>query len=204
MAFLAPVCLFGQVTAVNLGLVEGAPNVMYQGIEHRMKIIGVDSAAFLGLDASSGKVYPSYKWDEFTVYAGLADTLTLTIRCVGQPDTKVVFAVEHWVNPIAWLGSLQDTVASVDEILADPILHAPMPGTYMKEYFQVFAFELKLIGRDGKLLADFPRTHGNQLSRAHTKKIKKLKHGDVLKFSCTATCPDCTLRRLPDLNIHVR
>lgn len=204
LACSVPFFLDGQVNVVNLDLVDGAPNVFYQGFEHNVKVVGVDSSKFLGLGVSEGKVFPSRDWNRFVVNMGSAETTTLTIHCADIPDTNVVFTAGNWVDPVAWLGMLPDTVATVEEILEHPVLHAPMPGSYLKEYFHVMTFDLKLISAEGGDLFEFQRSFGNRLLPKQIREIKRLKSGDVLRFSCIATCPSCALRKLPDLNIHVR
>lgn len=191
----------------NVSLVEGAPNVFYVGITNKIQIVGLDSADLKGLKSNNGNVsHSNSEWSVFEVSRTTGDTATITVRTKGHGTIRIGFSVRDFSGePRVSLGALTDTIATVNEILSDPALHVALPETYLKEWFHVFEFSLDLTSSSGSVMARFEDSSGNAFTQRQSDQIKLLEPGDVLRFTrLIATCPECALRSLGVMTIHIK
>jgi hypothetical protein len=209
---LCPVLLsslgaIAQVSVKNVDLVEGAPNVLYESWDNKVQILGLDSADLRDLTTSNGTISRSNNaWNTFTIRCKTGDSAILTIRAKGHKKTQTQFAIQKLNGAThVSLGTLTDTIATINEILSDPYLHVSLPKTYLKEWFRVVRFSLDLTSSSGSVMARFEDSRGNALTQRQMDQIKLLEPGDELRFTeMIATCPECALRSLGTMTIHIK
>ena len=200
-------CSIAQVSVKNVDLIDGAPNVLYAGFNNWVQVVGLDSADFKDLKTNNGKVFRSnQEWSLFQISGTTGDTATVTVRTNGHGKSRIGFSVRKLSGEVhVSLGALTDTIATVNEILSDPTLHVTLPETYLKEWFHMFEFSLDLTSPSGSVMARFEDSGGNTLTQRQLDQIKLLEPGDVLRFTrLIATCPQCALRSLGTMTIHIK
>jgi hypothetical protein len=204
LLLLAPVVSVAQVGLLNKSLTEPELDILYRGIENRIEVTGVDDMETLELRTLGGQTHRySEATSAFLVKARSTSMDTLELFHAGVLMLSKTYETRIIEDPVARIGDITDTVATVEEILRDPTLHVFIPGSHYAHCFQVAYFELALFGIAGDTLHHCERSWGDTLGKPHIRQIRKLRKGERISVVITRGCPSCTLVRLRPLTITI-
>jgi len=98
---------------------------------------------------------------------------------------------------------IKDSVASVNQLLANPFLYVDLPGCYYKSNFYITSFTATFIGGDLDSLKTY--AVGNLLTNEQKELIKKLNTGNKIYFDqIYSLSPDSRRRKLKSFTITIK
>lgn len=182
LSCLIPLTLFAQVDIRNISLSKSDLNLLYVGVDNEIKVRGIEFDSSYILTSSSGKVAKGYN-NEILVRVDRKGIDTLRIHFDNKLIFLKVFEKRNIFDPIAHLGSIIDTVTTVDEILENPILFAKIPDCYYEIRCKVNSYIPMFIKNPSDTIKTFKRVIDNELNKEAIEIIKKLKPGDKIVFN---------------------
>jgi hypothetical protein len=197
-----PAKLLGQVDILNIDLTDSTLNFIYTGLDNDLLITGLRDTSELKFTGYKIKVTRN------------KDRLIATSSSVGIDTLKVfkkdklllakVFEIRKWATPFVRLGDIKDTVASVQEIILNPVL-IYVRQDYYRYYSWVEQFALTITGAKGNTLRPLESVEGNRLTEEMLRDIKKLKPGNKLSFEfIRIACADCSRPTMPAFTIMIK
>ena len=145
--FLSSLLSYGQIEIKNFSLIYPDMNLLYVGIENHIEITGIKDTTNLTLTSVTGEVlkFKSHKSNEFLLKQQYTKADTLRLYQAGKLILTKIYEVKSIGYPIAQLGKITDSIATVKEILAEPILCVVIPDCYYDHRFQIISFESLII-----------------------------------------------------------
>lgn len=145
--FLLPGSSFSQLDLINTSLTDPHKNILYLGIENVIQIIGLDHDDSLRIESSSSKVFRSdWRGEHYRIVMPVDRSLdTLLVYGNNVLLLRKVFEVHRLSDPIAQLGNITRSSATVSEILQDPTLSVVIPDCFYDHTFRVLGFEVYVI-----------------------------------------------------------
>jgi hypothetical protein len=198
----------GQVRLRNLSLFRPDTNILYVSYENALAVRGKQSgeSLFLEIPQDAGHIHQ------------LADTLflltprqpgDLTVRVYGIRNGKKrllqtsPFTVRFIEDGKPRVGSSEDTVMTVREILANPTLNIYMPGSFLRHHLRVISASVSLSKTRGDGLFS-NEIQGNTLCGDQLGAIARLKPGDKIYFSdIRVGCPSSRVMNMGGLTIRI-
>ncbi len=203
---LLPLNLSAQIDLINVSLTDSSKSVIYIGVDNTIEVRGIPSDPNIKITASELRIEKS-KWNENQYYCYASERGKDEIK-IYRNDTLIftkLFTIDRINDPIVYFGDLTDTIATVKEVLRNPLLHVEIPNCYYDHGFRIFEFE---VGFFIKSLGDTVitgRTNGFKLLKEHLKIIEQLEAGEKIIFSrMKATCNDCITRSFKPFSITIR
>ncbi len=171
--------VIAQVKIINLSLLKPDSNILYVGIENKLKIQGLENFNNIrlfhdGLRANSSKDgifylhVPSRGISKIKIYY-------LKKRIISREFYKNVIP-----SPIAGLGIFSDTTISILDIINEQELKVFLPNCILNMKFGIRNFNTKIVSKKG--VQDFGLTYGNKLPSNLITIISKLESGDKIIF----------------------
>jgi len=203
--FFIPINVFSQPEIKNISLTVPDSSILYIGIENKIEVTGIKDKPYLRLKSGKGEII-RHNLNPFlfllTVTGKDSDVVEL-YENNNLVFTKT-FSVRKLADPVPVFGTLADSVATVDEIILNPVINVLLPGCYYKHSYRVIYFKATVLSSKGRVDV-FDKEGGNRLTKDQLKSIKQLKKGNkILLTEITATCFDCANRRLRDLTITIK
>ena len=205
---LFPVFLNAQISIINRSLIDSTQNILYIGVDNILKI--------------SGKQYDPVK--QHTVIMGGGGTLqkkekgVYTLRVEEETDNcqiwvteknKPVFKQNYRCriiegNPIARLGGVRDSFATIEQIVTSPSLIVEIPGTFYKQQCKVISFALSM---DCQIFEDMwhEEITGHIIPEGAISRIRKVRKGSGIFFdNIYAVSTDGRRRKLKPFMITIK
>jgi len=201
-----PFSLTAQIDFQNVSLTKPDMQILYcEGLENRIQITGADGVHSLILTASEGTVN-IIEENLFGVRLFPETSDTLKLYRNGKLILSKIYDSKKLGEFIAQLGSITTGRATIQEIIFNPVIHiVTIPESYYNHQFRVISFIAEMVTQSGDTIQSFEQGAGNRLTEEHFSAIKKLKIGQKLVLHhITATCPGCSLRRFPPIEIEIR
>lgn len=105
-------------------------------------------------------------------------------------------------DPIVLLGNYFENKLNISEILSSKQLNIILLNSLYNKKYSVFSYVVEFISKE---ISFKEKINGMKLSSSFYSVAKHLRRGDNIIFqNIKVTCPDCILRRLPDLYIEVK
>jgi hypothetical protein len=171
---------YSQVDLLNTSLTVSTKKIAYIAYNNELKINGlnIDASTYI---LSRGERLNRY--DSIFAYIPMLpiETDTLTIVHQGKEAAKIVYSIEHLLEPKIVFGDIKGSEVSVEELLENPGLHVSYEPQYAIANYYVSACELIItpLGKKSKTMI----IYGNAFSPKQLKTISKLKPGDRLLFN---------------------
>ncbi|MBN8667252.1 MAG: hypothetical protein J0M30_07065 [Chitinophagales bacterium] len=203
--FSLQISLLAQPKFFNLSSQDPNDKELYIGVEN---YIGLQTSTYfvknVRFSISHGtltKVGPNKYL--INVAAEKPDTLKL------YEDDSLVHSETYQVKkvpyPIAQLANTKDTLLTVKQILANPIISVYLPDCKYKHQFQVLSFRTRFSKSNMNLLASFDLSIGSYLPDKQIKTVKSLKTNDKIQFyDIIYKCPKCGTQQLNSLTITIK
>jgi hypothetical protein len=194
---------YAQTSIQNISLTNPDLTILYVGIDNIIVFNGQEADSTIKLVSTTGQ---AIKWsNKFIVRHSSATTDTLRVYLSDKLLTSQIYDVKIIGSPIAQLGNIKDTFTTIQEILIEPTINAVIPDCYYDHRFRVVSFSISITNKDDKQILRREGIQNNQLDEKIKKIISTLKSGDRIKLTnITATCPDCALRRLNNIDLTIK
>nr|MBC8146470.1 hypothetical protein [Bacteroidota bacterium] len=151
-----PISIFSQVDLKNRSLTDSNLAILYIGIYNEIKITAYKVDSTFNIKSSNGKVIESdWRNNSFTVKPHLGTVDTLTLFQNGKLILSKIYELKRIPDPIAQLGNITDTTATIKEILSNPELRIILPNCNYKMSFRVISYSALLIQNSGDTLNEY-------------------------------------------------
>lgn len=207
IALLGSTISFGQIDLVNTSLKDSTQKILYLGTSNKIEVIGLDrdsstvyqlenTKGIARIDRSDSLIFSVSKFPYQT-----HDTL----RLFKGEDMIIaqVFKLETISDPIAQLGSIQDSTAKIEEILTEPLINVVLPDCIYKHPFSCLRFETSFFQRNGDPINTLSGRN-KYLTRDQRLIIETLESGDRVEFTqlkCAGS--DSAVRKLKSFTIYI-
>ena len=194
-----------QITISNHSLTDTTQNIFYIGIDNLIKISGEQyniserSMTITGGGATISGVGRTYiiKVQKET------DDCRITIYVNRKRIFEKKFICRKIGDIVVKCGGLNDSIATVNQVLANPFLFIDIPGSYYKHNYSIGSFNSVFISHDFDSLRTF--SVGNLLSDEQKELTKKLNSGDKIFFDQVyALSPDSIRRKMKSFLITIK
>lgn len=192
----------GQINIINQSLTDSSLNILYIGVDNRIKVAGYNDTYSLTITGAGGTFFKIEK-NKYVVTVRSPTKLCEIMLLKGNKNVfKKTFRTEYIKSePLATLAGFKDTAIKASRILLNPFISVIQPGCYYNNGNRVISFNAVFIqGADSTLTF----TAGNQLSEEQIQLIKQLSFDDIIYFDdIRATCYSCRAFRLPSFWVKV-
>lgn len=201
-----PLTIFSQVDLKNISLTNPDLAILYIGIHNEIELTGLEydstyivkyTKGFARInDWGNGKfhVIPRIKTKD-TLYLYRNDNLIFT----------KIFELKRLPDPIAQLGDITDTIATIKEILSNPNLNIILPNCYYKMSFRIVKFRALLIQNSGDTLNEYKSNWSCTLPRPLVFDIMYSNAGDrIVLYYITVRSADSCDRTLNQIRITIK
>jgi len=192
-----------QTSIQNISLTNPDLNILYVGVDNIVEVKGLDTDTTIKIVSATGQVT---KWlNKFVVRQSLATSDTLSVYLSDKLIETRIYDIKKIGNPVAQLGNITDTTATIQEILSETKINAVIPDCYYDHRFRVIRFSILITDSNHVQLFRQEDISNNQLSEKTINSISKLKSSDRITLTeITATCRDCALRRLNNIALTIK
>lgn len=193
------------MTIKNMSLVKPDSNILFYPIDNKIQVLGTNQKTHI--ISKNGSTITSYDSNTFRVTPKTLKPDTLLVYAGKELLLKKIFIVDTIPNPGIQLGYIQHDTATVQEILANKVLHAMFKGSLLNDPIQVLGFSTTFIGPDDDMLNIYiPPIEGNMLSEEQLAIIKQLKKNSKILFDdiIIAITSNPKKRRLAPFAITIR
>lgn len=230
--------VWGQVSFENLSLNDPEQNQFCKGVVNLIYIVGTKNDTTLILKSANDGVLISKKGNtkfELSVNSiPSGSTIQLDLYQQGKYLLTESFDVKHIGDPIARLGILTDSLATIEQIVSNPKLSVVTPGCCYNSGFKITSFQLEVIRsgitkqflksievdtihseniETGELEITIEKkepytksqTSGDKLTETQLRFIKTLSEGDkVIISQIMVVNPGSSIRQLKELIITIK
>jgi hypothetical protein len=196
-----------QIIISNLSLADTTKNIFYLGVENKIHITGKDYDPVNGKLAVSGGacILKKIEKGSYVLLCGAeTDDCMMWYSEKGQLVFKQKFICRTINSEVTVkYGGIKDSIASVNQLLANPFLYIDLPGSYYKHNYYITSFNAIFISQD----LDSLKTNslGSLLTNEQKEIIKKLKPRDKIFFDeIYGLSPDGRRRKLKSFTITIR
>lgn len=188
---------------INTSLTKPELNIIYQGTESIIEVIGFNNQSNLKLLSAAGegeklksntfKIKSSYnKKDTLKVYSGYKLLYTK------------IFEVQKVKDLVVRVGHIQGPFTSVQELLENNMLKVYIPDCYYAFKIGIRSYEISLIRNSGETFYS-EKAPGNEFGFYALEKIKKLKGGDkVVIKNAIGSGPGGATILLPEITLYIK
>ena len=205
LSLLFSFSLRSQIVITNLSLTDTTQNIFYIGVDNVVKISGKEykplnqSVVITG----GGATMTGLMGDHIIKVQKETDECSMWIYENRKRIFEKKFICRTIGDVIVRYGGLNDSIATVNQILANPFLFIDIPGSYYKHNYHITSFTAIFISHDLDSLRTF--SVGNLLTDDQKELIKKLNSGDKIFFDqIYALSPDDRRRKLKPFIIIVK
>ena len=190
-----------QPDILNISLTDSTKNILFVGVDNRLLLKNI-SLTQGSLSIRNGVLVTKLA-KEFVARVN-SDSTKAVITFTKK--NKVVFSKEFEIasipDPVARLGYIPDSIASIGQILANPYLTSGC-NCYLNYPVYIISFKLSINKVQGDEYGGFAT--GNKLTGEQIKQIRECSSGDKLVFTdIRALGPDSRTRKLPDFTITIK
>jgi hypothetical protein len=197
--------LYGQARLVNLSLSDSSRKILYIGVENHLKLYGTKDQTHIIINIYGGGILTIKGNNEYIVKASATGINSIRVLQDGKQILKQEFTVETLAPIEVSVGFIKDSVATVDEILKNPLLRIGFPNNFYRHQYSVVSFVASLAFAANKELDVEFENIGSQFSGELIEQIKKLREGDYVTIhNIRVTCPGCRTRKLVPIIILVK
>ena len=199
---LFPLFIHGQIEIYNRSLTDSTLNILYSGIENHMRLKGIGNSKNYTVSISTGETL-AIDQGRFDVY-GRSDSLTiLTIK----KNDKKIFQKTYTVRPlkkmVVRVGLIKDSIASKNEVLANPFLNALIPESFWNCKFYITSFSATFIVN--RIDSLFTESKYSTFTKEQIELLKTLSSGDRIYFSeIILGCINCRSSKLPPFTLYIK
>lgn len=196
--------VYSQVTIKNLSLVKPDSNILFYPIDNKLKVSGTNQKTHI--ISKNGSTISAYDSNTFRIIPKTLRPDTLLVYAGKELLLKKIFTVDTIPNPSLQLGYIQNDTATIQEILANKVLHAMFKGSLLYDPIRILSFSTTFIGPDDSTLNIYiPPIEGNMLSEEQVAIIKQLKKNSKIQFDAIiAMTSNPKPRRLAPFAITIR
>jgi hypothetical protein len=198
--FLASVCK-GQINIINQSLTDSTLNILYIGVDNRIKVTGYNDSYNLTITGGGGSLYKTGK-NEYIVHSS---TPTMLCELVILKGTKHIFRKSYEVRtistPIATTCGLKDTTVKAGDLLVNPFVSVFTPGCYLRLNYRIISFHATFIQDTDSTITI---SKSNMFSTEQIQMIKILKPGDKIYFDDLRYIGPNDARNLPPLPFWIK
>ena len=169
-----------QIRFQNLLLQNPDSNIIYVGLDNKIKITGIKSFSNAKLVAV-GMIISSPKNGTFILRATTTGISSLTLYDGSRLVATKQYNVNRIPEPIVGLGAFRDTTLSISQIMENRKLVSIIPNCIALLKYPVVKFSNTIVSQKDTLYSDF-RSSGDSLSEGLIKIISNLKTGDKIIF----------------------
>ena len=197
---------FSQVNISNYSLTDSSQNIFYVGVDNLIKISGNQYDYLkqsVSIKGGGAKLIPGGIGTFIVKVQTETDDCRIWINENGKVIFKKDFIVRTVRDIVVRYGGLKDSIATINQLLANPFLFIDIPESYYKHNFQVTSFTATFINQGLDSLKTY--SVGNLLTTEQKELIKKLKTGDKIFFDqLYALGPDSRKRKLKSFTITIK
>ena len=198
LTILLPCCLPAQVNIINRSLTDSTMKIVYAGVDNRLEITGLENFQRITITTTRGSLAKTGRLI-YSIRTSGEYTLFISVIKDGLIVLHEKFNSEELTEPVARIGNLKDSIGTVDDILANPVLSVDFPGTFYRDSCKITEFEFR-----DKLFESPLKTNGNKLTDEQIELIKKTKkREDIIVENISAACGG-TIIELKALRIKIR
>lgn len=133
----------GQVKIYNLSLTDSTKNILYCGLQNRIKIYGSDSISKVELTSSIKKCFKDiYEKNLFLLHPNMIKTDTINVLINGSLVLVEKYECKRLSDPIPILANTRDLLISKKQIKSDPRLSIVHPDGLYKHQYQVVRYDI--------------------------------------------------------------
>jgi GldM C-terminal domain len=195
-----------QVSIYNHNLTDTTQNFLYIGVENNIIISskGYNEATNLVMISGGGASISKQSANHYIIRAS-----SVTDDCkiwVSEKNGKTVVEKNYKVRlapePVAQLGTLRNTEATISQILTNPFITTSFPDCFLKCPYKVVSFRATFVQDTDSLIT---LTQWNILTNEQIKNTKALVPGDNIYFdNIRANSPDSRTIKLPPFYIKIK
>ncbi len=202
---------FAQITTYQLFLKDSTLNLLYLNGGNDVRIKNLPIGSKVSYRGEVKEHCFDYS-DLYNLTPMSQEDSVLHIYKNGKEIYKKVFTLKCWPNPMAKLGTLKDTFATVSEVIACPYLYIAFSDSYLnpKPIADLHGYNITIYtGQNSLPIRQFYKNSKDKLGgvpfdNAVIIAIKNLKKGDKFKIDEIKAwggimCP----RTLSDMTIHI-
>jgi hypothetical protein len=199
---LLPFFSFSQVNIVNRSLTDSSLNIVYIDVRNIIELTGNKSLNNLGFSTTNGTLI-HLEQGRYLLRPSREGECVLTIQSNGRKIASKAFRSDSLKGELKIrLAGITDTVATINQILANPFLISEIPGSYYKSPVYITSFTATFIGVN----FDSVRTEAIEhlLTKEQLSIVKQLRHGDKILFQdMYFFWPDSRRRKYPPFVITI-
>ena len=203
LLLIVPFTANAQINIYNISLTDSTKQVLYVGIDNKIKITGDNIEKFAKSIVGGGGILTRLESDLFLVRANKSgDTAIIKLSSKNKIIAQKKFKVESVPDIVAAIGYMNDSIASIQRILSNPYMTAGCQ-CYLKLNVAILGFNMavKSIDKEEITLS----SEMNRFSEEQIKTIKECRPGDKLHFQkIRATGPDGRARYLKPFSITIK
>ncbi len=164
----------------NLSLTKPDTNILYVGMENRLKVLGLKDYSNIKL-ICGGVPYPVDSEGNVVLLVGAIGKGHLQLFRNSKAFLSKEYDFKFLPRPKSSLTFFTDTTLSVNTIRANPKVIVYLPECVAKLNYRVAAFKLDLIDKYGSIRESF-EIQGDQIPLNILEKLSGLESGDKLRF----------------------
>jgi hypothetical protein len=168
-----------QVNIVNRSLTNDTLSILYSGVDNEIEIAGYSVKPKSIISITGGSI-STLNPITYLVRTGSDSTAIIMIKEKSKTVFTRRFTVENIPDPVAIVGDIRDTIATVQQILASGMLKIEFPNSYYRHTATISSFDVTVI--KGDKFTDIRSSH-YIFPPEMTKVIGELAPGDKLIFN---------------------
>lgn len=191
-----------QVNIVNRSLTNDSLPILYAGMENQIEIVHYSPKSKSVVTMSQGEISNLAPNPNKYIARSLVDSIAIiTIREKNKTVFSRSFAVESIPDPVAMVGGITDSTATVQQVLISGMLRVNFPNCFLRHNFSISSFHLTII--DAGTQTELPSPH-YIFPPEMVKAISKVVPGAVLRFdNIRMMSPDGRTRKLKSFSIRI-
>lgn len=196
---------FSQVNIINHSLTDTSQNIFYVGVDNLIKISGKQydyRKQSVSIKGGGAELIPRGIGIFIVKVQTETDVCRMWINENGKSIFKKDFICRKVGDIVHNYGGSIDSVATIDQLLANPFLYIGIPGSYYKQTFSITSFSAIFMNKDSDSTTS---ATGNLITAKQKELIKKLLPGDLIVFEriyCIG--PDSRRRLLTPIIIYIK
>lgn len=187
-----------------MSLVKPDSNILFQHKDNMIKVLGTKLNT--QIISKNGSTISTYESNTFFVNPKTLKPDTLVVYAGKELLLKQIFTIDTIPNLTIQLGYMLHDTATVQEIIANKVLHAMFRGSLFYDPIQVLRFSTTFISPNGDMLNIFIPVQGNMLSMEQVAIIKQLEKNSKILFDdiIITITSDSKERRLAPFAITIK
>jgi len=199
---ILPIVCFSQVNIINRSLTDSSLNIAYLGLDNAIELTGYKKSVKLIFLITNGTM-TDIGQNRYVLRPKNEGECIISFHNQGNKIISKLFRIDTLGDMKIRLAGVQDSVASIHQILANPFLISEIPKSYYKSPVYITSFIATFIGEK----FDSVRTNamGNLFTQEQIDIIKQLRQRDKILFQDVYFFwPDGRRRKYPPFVIAIK